>query len=134
MACRSILRLDPLLAMQEKKPEASMGATDPMDDWAAPDWHPDYGDPELELELLRTFCRAARSKAPDLEFLLRSFEAGGLCVDIKNGGDTIAELYVSDAGDALLSLFVVDDRDECTAELAFTDFEKGIAFLLASTG
>ena len=44
--------------------------------WEIPRWHADFGDPAVEVELLRAFCVSARETFPRLKTTLCAIEEG----------------------------------------------------------
>lgn len=46
------------------------------EDWKAPQWHADYGDPCVEIERLRSLAIAIRNAMPEVKFTLEVPEPG----------------------------------------------------------
>lgn len=100
--------------------------TNNFDSWKVPKWHPDYGDPDFEFLLLKSFSENASNAFPTLTFELDSFEEGYICVYIKHADVKIAELQVTEVTINQLGLFSGRGEED---EMHFIDFSKGISFL-----
>jgi hypothetical protein len=95
--------------------------------WTAPRWHPDFGDPEQELQLLRKFAQRLRERTECL-VQLRFVEEGYMTVDLyERGNERFGTVCVTtrdrDATSRSFALFI--DRD--TREYYFREVEDGIA-------
>lgn len=64
------------------------------EEWRAPRWHPDYGDPEFELEYLRAFALWLLQHSPHSKVNLRIPEPGLMYLDVQTGQATHIEVYV----------------------------------------
>ena len=51
--------------------------------WQIPAWHSDWGDPKLEIELLKKATRIVHSMNPDFSYQLDPFEEG-VCPSCNN--------------------------------------------------
>lgn len=95
-------------------------------DWQAPSWHPDFGDPEAELAMLREFCIDLQDKNKEYTFSLDAFEEGYICVKINKRNKKYAELWIVERQDKKrYGLFMDDGR-----EIYFDDKKEGLAHLL----
>jgi hypothetical protein len=61
--------------------------------WHRPDWHPDYGDPEVELGHLRSFALKLLAAVPDATVTLETPEPGLMDVRVELASGTVAEIY-----------------------------------------
>ena len=100
--------------------------------WTAPEWHPDLGDPERELSLLREFARLVLERLPRLfEAELDAYEPGYMrVVFTKSGGqdEPFATLQVVEGpGGARYALFLEGGADN---EHYFTAPEQGLEYFI----
>ena len=94
--------------------------------WEVPTWHPDFGDPEIEIEMLRGFCVKAIQFFPNLTTDLVTPEEGYLNVDVFDDSKKIAELHVVvDDEKRRFGLFGFDGEEE-TEELYFLEHDQGL--------
>lgn len=95
--------------------------------WKAPTWHPDFGDPGVELGLLQDFCLALVGRSSEFHLTLNCFEEGYMCVLVaKPSGQATAELQmVPDQGKLRYGLFL-----ENGDEFFFDDVLEGVQALL----
>jgi hypothetical protein len=70
-----------------------MDSTRELQTWHRPDWHPDYGDPEIELQHLRSFAQKLMSSVPNATIKLETPEPGLMDVRVELACGTIAEVY-----------------------------------------
>ena len=97
--------------------------------WEIPRWHADFGDPAVEVELLRAFCVSARETFPRLKTTLCAIEEGYLNVDVSIEDTKIAELYVvSDKGRQRIAIFGWNGEPE-SDENYFEEHERGLKIL-----
>ena len=61
--------------------------------WRPPQWHPDHGDPGIELEHLRSFARNLLSAVPNATVVLEIPEPGLMDVRVELPCETVAEVY-----------------------------------------
>jgi hypothetical protein len=61
--------------------------------WHAPDWHPDHGDPRIELGHLRSFALKLLSAVPSATIKLETPEPGLMDVRVELACGTVAEVY-----------------------------------------
>jgi hypothetical protein len=61
--------------------------------WHIPLWHPDFGDPRVEFEHLRSFARELLTGVPDARVALDIPEPGLMFVRIGSASGTVAEVY-----------------------------------------
>ena len=98
--------------------------------WTAPSWHPDYGDPQEELQLLKDFCLRLLQKHPAYSVQLAVPEEGYMNIDVFRGTTKVGELYIVDnvAGkrDRRYGLFL---SENCEEEHYFEEIEQGLAYL-----
>lgn len=64
--------------------------------WKAPSWHPDLGDPHLELSILRTVTLELLRCYPRFEAQLDCFEPGYMQVQFTEAGVPFATLLVTE--------------------------------------
>ncbi len=96
------------------------------DTWVIPCWHQDFGDPIVEVEMLRIFCRRAIRRFPQISTKLSAPEDGYLNVDVIVGNNKIAEIHIIPKnGDKQFGLFCFEGEKE-TKEVYFTEHEKGL--------
>jgi self-protective colicin-like immunity protein len=72
-----------------------------ISNWVSPRWHRDFGDPDVELQMLKAFCMALYDRCPDCELSLDCHEEGYMSVSISRNGIKSAELHVVRGKDAL---------------------------------
>jgi hypothetical protein len=68
---------------------------DPTQDphvWQSPHWHPDHGDPEVELGHLRSFALRLLSDVPTATAILETPEPGVMDVRVELACETEAEV------------------------------------------
>ena len=93
--------------------------------WEAPTWHSDFGDPTYELESLRKFCIELKKKHAQYEVQLDCFEEGFMKVDISLGKfGKIAEIHVVSSDDFIYGLFIGDGDKE----IHFNKIEDGMRY------
>ena len=61
--------------------------------WTSPQWHPDHGDPGIELEHLRAFALNLVSAVPDASVALETPEPGLMDVRVELARGIVAEIY-----------------------------------------
>ncbi len=61
--------------------------------WHAPQWHPDHGDPVIELEHLRSFAMKLVSAVPAATAILEVPEPGLMDVRVELARGMVAEVY-----------------------------------------
>ena len=74
-------------------------------DWVTPIWHPDFGNPEIELSILKKTCIFIQSFNNDLTFFLDCYEDGYKCIEIKNKDKLLGELHVVDSSTYRIGFF-----------------------------
>lgn len=91
--------------------------------WLVPDWHPDFGNAQVELEHLRSFAVALLAVIPGARVQLETPEPGLMNLVVKLPGGTSAEVYsipaTSRLGERRLGLFFAPgtaDESEVYAE------------------
>jgi len=65
--------------------------------WIAPKWEKDFGDPLVELKMLKAFCLILNNYDPKYKYLLDTYEEGYMNVEIfmqREVDEKIAELNV----------------------------------------
>jgi hypothetical protein len=70
-----------------------MDSTQELEVWHRPDWHPDHGDPEIEMGHLRSFALKLLSAVPSATLTLETPEPGLLDVRVELASGTVAEVY-----------------------------------------
>lgn len=84
------------------------------EDWKAPEWHEDFGDPRIELEHLRSLAIAIRNSVPGVSLCLETLEPGllELRVGLPNNANvevhSIAKSHF--AGERRFAIFVLSER------------------------
>jgi hypothetical protein len=77
--------------------------------WRPPQWHPDHGDPGIELEHLRSFALNLLSAVPNATVVLEIPEPGLMGVRVELPCETVAEVYSipssRDPGSRRLAIF-----------------------------
>jgi hypothetical protein len=103
-----------------------------IENWAAPPWHPDYGDVEGELQMLKRFCLALADDDPSFGLELEIIEPSYMRVNISRDSRKHAELWiVTGKPKTRYALFVVGDESE--DEYYFQEVDKGIRHLKSSS-
>jgi hypothetical protein len=78
--------------------------------WRTPQWHPDHGDPAIELDHLRSFALALLSAVPDATAVLEVPEPGLMDVRVDLPCGMVAEVYsvpsLKEEGSRRLALFL----------------------------
>ena len=70
-----------------------MDSTQELEAWHRPDWHPDHGDPGIEMGHLRSFAVKLLSAVPTATLTLETPEPGLLYVRVELASGTVAEVY-----------------------------------------
>jgi hypothetical protein len=70
-----------------------MDSTQELLIWRVPDWHPDYGDPQIELGHLRSFALKLMPAVPGAAITLETPEPGLMDVRVELARGTVAEVY-----------------------------------------
>lgn len=97
--------------------------------WGIPTWHPDFGNPAVEVEMLRAFCIKAIEKFPSLTMALMAPEEGYLNVEVKIDGQKIAEIHiVSDDDSQRFGIFGFVGAHE-NDEQYFFEHDRGLELL-----
>jgi len=102
---------------------------DELASWKAPTWHPDFGDPAVEFDMLIDFCRKLLSIDNQFNLKLDTPEDGYINVDIfDQDGNKYGELYIVDDEDnKKYGLFYDMNTDE--KEVYFDSIEEGLSYL-----
>ena len=105
-------------------------------DWVAPSWHADFGNPMLELEPLRTFsCRLLRAE-PNVILAIETPEPGLLYVrgQLPNGNvfEVYSVLSLEYIGSRLLAIFMIEGNFE-EEEAYFNSANEATAFLVTQS-
>ena len=101
--------------------------------WRSPQWHPDHGDPAIELDHLRSFALALLSAVPDATAVLEIPEPGLMDVRVELPGEMVAEVYSvphsKEEGPRRLALFL---RPESADEIeVYADSVEDASNLIA---
>ncbi len=105
-----------------------MTTTNPIN-WEAPTWHPDFGNPTVEVEMLRAFCIKAIERFPNLTTALLTPEEGYLHVEVNKSSKKLAEIHiVSDEANQRFGIFGFDGGDE-SGEQYFLENDEGLRIL-----
>jgi hypothetical protein len=62
-------------------------------EWNPPDWHPDWGDPRIELEHLKEFSLRLVSVIPTVSLTLETPEPGLMTVCVRSKDGKVAEVH-----------------------------------------
>ena len=102
-----------------------MDSTQELEAWHRPEWHPDHGDPEIEMGHLRSFALKLLSAVPSATLTLETPEPGLLDVRVELASGTVAEVYSvpspKDASHRRFAIFLCPDtaaESEIYAEAA----------------
>lgn len=110
-----------------------MTMTNPIN-WKSPTWHPDFGNPAVEVEMLRAFCIKAIEKFPNLTTALLIPEEGYLHVEVNKLGKKLAEIHiVPDEANQRFGIFGFDGEDE-VGEQYFSEHDEGLWILETMLG
>jgi hypothetical protein len=95
-------------------------------DWVIPSWHEDFGDPKVEVEMLRSLCVALLRACPSLDMRLVTPEEGYVTLSLFLADRQLGELHVVD-GDPRKRyvLFTIVAGIE-TDEIYFQTVEEGV--------
>lgn len=63
------------------------------DFWTVPTWHPDFGNPEVQVKKLRSFAKALLASCPNVQVNLTQPEQGYLFVTVHHDSNKLAEVY-----------------------------------------
>lgn len=76
-----------------------------IQNWKAPKWHEDFGNPVIELELLKELCRFIIAENSDYNLELDCFEDGYMQVNMFLGTTKKFDLQVVDSTLPKIGLF-----------------------------
>jgi hypothetical protein len=82
-----------------------MNETGKIESWKSPVWHSDFGNPEMELSLLKKLCLFINSLNSDYHFELDCFEEGYMRVEISKENEALLEIYIVDVKEEKIGLF-----------------------------
>ena len=82
-----------------------------IQNWKAPKWHEDLGDPAIELQLLKELCRYIITECPDYDVALDCFEEGYMQVHILLDSTNKFDLQVIDTKLPKIGLFGFDGSE-----------------------
>ncbi len=100
-----------------------------IESWKVDEWHPDWGNSQAELDMLKSFCRRLVCEFSEINVTLIDVEEGYIKVDIFLCERKIAELYVIESeGEKKFALFDEDGGPDIP-ELRFDRFEDGIEWV-----
>jgi len=103
-------------------------------DWRASRWHPDFGDPEVELRLLRAFAMQFLKCFPDGGVELIHVEEGYMHVDLFLAGHPIGEVHIVERGAGKpgrwYGLFLSGGKQ---AEKYFSSAKEGVDFIASAS-
>ena len=76
-----------------------------IESWNAPKWHQDFGDPNLELNILKEACLKLFELEPMLEFELDCYEEGYMNVNVLLRSNEFFEVHVIDKDEKRVGLY-----------------------------
>lgn len=77
-----------------------------FNDWQTPKWHPDWGDPKLDISLFKSLATALLDLSSDFHFELDPVEEGYLSLQVQYKGDQILEAQLVDRSKGTLGIFL----------------------------
>lgn len=96
-------------------------------EWKIPVWHKDFGDPRIELNLLKQFCNKLLQSNNSYSIELDCFEEGYMKVDIYKKSIKYGEVYITELnGKKQYGLFITKNNDE--EEIYFSDITDGLKY------
>ena len=100
--------------------------------WTPPIWHPDYGNPEVEIDRLRSVAIAIRDAMPSVRFSLEIPEPGIIEVTVHMMNDVTAKLLSAttsnECSESRYAIFIhPDSHDEI--EQYFYNINEIVAFM-----
>jgi len=110
-------------------------STDPTS-WTVPQWHPDLGDPQPQLRLLRTLAVLflQRCRAGSVELL--QVEEGYLHVDLRVRTSKVGEVHIVERGadmpGAWYGVFLFPSHGD--VERYFRDAKDAVEFIISACG
>jgi hypothetical protein len=106
--------------------------------WHSPQWHPDHGDPAIELEHLRSFAVALLSAVPEATAILEVPEPGLMDVRVGLARGMVAEVYsvpsMEDEGQRRFAIFLCPDTVDESEVYAESVEDASNLFGLLSSG
>jgi hypothetical protein len=103
--------------------------------WKAPQWHPDFGEPEIELRLLRAFSAQFLERFPEGGVELINVEEGYMHVELFVSGQMIGEVHIVQRGTGKpgrwYGVFLSQGKQE---EQYFTAAKEGLDFIASACG
>ena len=105
-----------------------MNPSDP-NTWVPPNWHPDFGNPTVELESLRAVSSAILANIPQTEVCLECVEEGYMSVEIMRCGVAIGEVNVIDSDSVRQRYGVFIETYAAEDEAYFADIESVVAHI-----
>ncbi len=82
-----------------------MNETEKINHWTSPKWHVDFGNPELEIDLLRSLCLKINELGFDLTFELDCYEEGYMAVKVFDHKKPYFDIQVVSVEDHKFGLF-----------------------------
>lgn len=108
----------------------------PPQDWQAPQWHADFGDPLLQLLPLKAFASRLISVEPNARIAVKTPEPGLLYLRGQLTNNAVFEVYSAPPLGAddprRLGIFLNPDTDEEVEEY-FDSPEEAVAFIVAQS-
>jgi len=88
-----------------------------INQWKTPKWHPDFGDPSQELNLLKTLCFKIIELGYDFNFELDCFEEGYICVYGLKNNKLFFEFQVVNPDKNIIGIFLENGDENYFSEL-----------------
>lgn len=85
-----------------------------VQNWEAPQWHRDFGDPDKELSLLKAFCLSLLELDSFYSFQMEYLEEGYIAVNIHKRGRYIGQCQVIDQEIGRMGFFSKDGDEVYT--------------------
>ena len=102
--------------------ELIMSKTNSPISWQAPAWHPDFGDPQIELDHLREVAFKLLELSPGCSIVLETPEPGVIYIEVTRSDAAKAEIHSVSSGCSLdtrrYGIFIAPDTSEEIEEYA----------------
>ncbi len=88
-----------------------MNKEEKIESWKSPKWHKDFGNPTLELSLLKKISLEILSLESAYDFELDCYEEGYMNVNVSVDDRTFVEIHVAEVDINKVGLFFEDGRE-----------------------